>query len=261
MNVGEAISIIWKICVLAELAVAGRLLLQGLAGEYPALMTVCSVLPLKSLLLMYVYAHVTPGQADQARLITENLAPGEWILYAWVVYELFSRWTRSYKGIGRFGKLLLVVLLAASILLSAALWHSEWKALDFARNFRIYYILNRVIFGALALFVVGMWWFFRRHPVATAANVVRHTQISMVYFAGAAVGFLSFTMMGLNAVRVANLGLMVLTTVSFCAWAALLSRTGQIAPAVQRVSPEDRQRIERINQELLNLMGELTHRR
>jgi hypothetical protein len=259
--VGEAISIIWKICVLAEFVLAGRLLLQGLAGQYPALMTVCSVLPLKSLLLMYVYSHVTPGRTDPGRIITENLAPVEWILHAWLVYELFSRWTRSYKGIGRFGKILLVALLAASILVSAAIWQPEWKALDFARNFRIYYILNRVIFGALALFVVGMWWFFRRHPVAIARNIIRHTQVSILYFAGAAIGFLSFTMIGLKAVPMVNLGLLLVTTVSFCAWAALLSRAGQIVPAAQRVSAEDRQRIERINEELLGLMGELTHRR
>lgn len=261
MSVGDAISIVWKICVLAELAVAGRLLFQGLAGEYPALLTVCSVLPIKSLMLIYLYGHLTRGQSDLARSMTQDLAPVEWLLYAWVVYELFSRWTRSYKGIGRFGKILLVVLLAGSLLVSAALWQAEWKALVFARDFRIYYILNRIIFGALALFVVGMWWFFRRHPVAVPANVVRHTQISMVYLVGGAVAYLSFTMIGLKAVPVANLALLVITTLSFAAWAALLSRSGQIAPEAQRVSAEDRQRIERINQELLDLMGEFTHRR
>lgn len=257
MDLGPAISVTWKISVLLELAVAVRLLQQGLAGVYPALLTACSVLPIKSLVLMYVYAHVPAGHARQARILTENLAPVEWFLFTWVVLELFSRWTRNYKGIGRFGKLLLLALLVGAVLVSCAVWPAEWSALDFAGNFRIYYILNRVIFGALGLFVLGTWQFFQRHPVPIPVNVTRHTRISVAYFGGGALGFLLFTLFGLKYVAIANLYNLFLSVVCFAIWTFALSREGEATIAARQISLEEKKRVEQINQELLSFMGEL----
>jgi len=169
--------------------------------------------------------------------------------------SFFSRWTRNYQGIGRFGKLLLAALLTLALLISMACWPVEWKALVFAQSFRIYYILNRVVWGTLALFVIGVWLFFRNYPVATAPNVVRHTYVAVVYFAVNALCELAFTMIGLKAVAKANLVIVSATTACYCAWAILLTRKGQVLPQVQQVSVEDRVRIERLNEELLAFMG------
>ena len=156
----EAINFVWKASVAAEVLVGVRLLMQGLAGEYPALMTASCVLPVKSLLLMYFYSNA--GTRDQARDVAQQLAPIEWALYGWLVFELFSRWTRSYKGIGRFGKILMGALLLVALLVSIAFWRVEWAALVDRQNHRLYYILNRVVWGMLALFVTGFWMFFRK---------------------------------------------------------------------------------------------------
>jgi hypothetical protein len=251
--VRDAINLIWKISVGAELAVAIRLLSQGLAGEYPALLAACCILPIKSLLLIYSFFSAIPQ--DQVRQISENLAPIEWIVSAWIVFELFSRWTRSYTGIGRFGKLLLAALLGIALVVSVCIWRVEWEALVFRANFRIYYILNRVVYGTLGLFVLGTWLFFRNYPVAIAPNVVRHTYIAMVYFVGCALCQLVFTLNGRKSVPLANLAGVTITVGSFASWALLLTRKGQVAPPLQQVSPEDRERIERINEELLVFMG------
>jgi hypothetical protein len=250
----EAIALIWKISVLAELAVATRLLLQGLGGEYPALLTACCVLPIKSLLLM-ASLHSSVFQ-DQARQVARNLNPVEWIICAWVVFELFARWTRSYPGIGRFGKYLLTVLLAVASLVSLAFMHAEWQVPGFARGSQFYYILDRVVWGILALFVAGMWVFFRNYPVAIAPNVVRHTLVSMVYFAVGAFSMLIFTLNGSKVAPEINLSIVVSTMGCFCAWAVLLTRRGQVTPPVQFISKLDRDRIEKLNQELLGFMGD-----
>jgi hypothetical protein len=254
--VTEAISLIWKLSVLAELAVAARLLLQGLAGQYPALVTACCVLPVKSLLLMYSYYFYNLAvPQDQLRQLGTYLYPLDWGISAWIVFELFSRWTRSYRGIGRFGKYLLVILLAGALLVSVACWHAEWAALVFAHNFRIYYLLNRVVFGALALFTVGTWLFFRSYPVAIAPNVFRHTHIAVVYFVTSAASLLVFTLNGLRVIRTINLLIVVISAACFCAWAILMTRRGEVTPMTQRISVEDKDRIEHLNAELLAFMG------
>jgi hypothetical protein len=254
--VSEAINFIWKLSILAELAVAVRLLMQGLGGEYPALLAACCVLPVKSLLVMFSYSWA--ASHDQARSVVVNLRPIEWILSTWIVFELFSRWTRSYVGIGRFGKYLMVTLLAIALLLSVAFWHAEWQALDFRQNFRIYYILNRMVMLSLALFVVGTWMFFRNYPVAIAPNVARHTQVAGVYFVVTALSELIFTLnswKGPRVVGVINLSIVTAAAGCYSAWAILLTRKGQVSPPAQQVSLADRERIERLNEELLVFMG------
>ncbi|HEY3839625.1 MAG TPA: hypothetical protein VGL72_23805 [Bryobacteraceae bacterium] len=252
---GEAITLIWKVSVLAELAVAIRLLLQGLGGEYPALLTACIVLPMKSLLLMASLQSF--AYKDQARLVARNLNPVEWIVSALVVFELFARWTGSYEGIGRFGKYLLAGLLTGASVISLAFLHAEWQVLDFASGSQAGYIIDRVVWGILAVFVIGTWVFFRNYPVAISPNVLRHTQISMIYFAVGALSLLIFTLNGRHVAQEINLAIVMSTCGCFCAWAILLTRRGEVAPPVQVVSQIDRDRIEKLNQELLGFMGDL----
>ncbi len=248
----EAINFIWKISIGAELAVAVRLLGSGLAGEYPALFVSCCVFPCKSLLLMWLYPHVTN---QQARQISENLAPLEWICCTWIVFELFSRWTAAYPGIGRFGKILLAVLLVVAVGLSFVFWSKEWEGLDFVRSFRIYYIVHRMVYAVLGLFLLGTWLFFRNYPVAIAPNVVRHTRISLFYFLSSALAELAYTLNGPKYVAAVNLAIVSTTAISFGTWAALLTKAAQRVPEAQVVTAADRERIERLNMQFIDLLG------
>jgi hypothetical protein len=250
-----AINLIWKISVGAEFVLAFRLLVQGLAGEYPALFAGCLVFPIKSLLLMASYwSTMSPPQTRQ---IAQNLGGLDGLLGAWIVYELFSRWTANYSGIGRFGKALLVVLVLGSIGISSLTSRQEWTSLDFVSDFRIYFILHRIFYTVLGLFLLGMWLFFRNFPVAIAPNIVRHTHLAIFYFVGNALAELAYTIGGGGRVLTerSNLAIVSITALSFGAWAVLLTRRGQIRPPAQVVSSEDRARIQRINDELLGLMG------
>lgn len=247
-----AINLIWKISVATEMALAIRLLWQGLAGEYPALFTACVVLPVKSILLMLSYWSL---DVRYARQIAQNLGALDGLIGAWIVYELFSRWTTSYKGIGRFGNLLLAALVIGSVALSSVTYSQEWKALDFVTDFRIYFILHRLVFTVLGMFVAGMWLFFRCFPVAMPPNVVRHTYIAMFYFVANAAAEFLYNMIGHNFTEWTNVAIVCTTTLSFGAWAVLLNKRGEVMPPQQVVSLEDRDRVQRINDDLLDLMG------
>jgi hypothetical protein len=241
---------VWRLSVATELILAARLLLQGLAGVYPALLSGSCVFALQASLLILSVSGVrsTMGQAWK---ITE---PVVWILWCWIVLELFSKWTRSYRGIGRFGRALFGGLIFVALLASLVLYAFEWKALFFDRDFRIYYILTRIVMATLALFIFLVWLFFRNYHAAVAPNVLRHTRTTVTYFAVNALSYLMLTLIGPKVVPLVNLLIVLAATGCFSAWAVFLTRKGEEREAIPLMEPEEIARIERVNQELLGLM-------
>jgi hypothetical protein len=177
-----------------------------------------------------------------------------WVAWSWIVLELFSKWTRSYPGIGRFGRLLFGALISAALVISLVSWPLEWKALVVAHDVRIYFILNRVLMVALALFIVSIWLFFRNYPAPVAPNVVRHTCIAVIFFATNALSWLALTLGGLRMGALLNLTIVLAAFTCFSAWALLLTRKGEERAAIPILASEEVARIERVNQELLGLM-------
>jgi hypothetical protein len=247
--VREAIIIIWRLSVLAELILAARLLLQGLGGVYPALLTASCVFAFRSSLLILSVTHSRP-----MREVWKVTQPVDLLLCCWIVFELFSKWTRSYPGIGRFGRFLLGALILVAVLISLVWCPFEWKSLVFDDALRIYYILDRVVSLALAVFMLSVWLFFRNYPAAVAPNVVRHTHVTVIYFAISGLNVLAFTLNGLKVGALVNLSIVAVTVGCFGAWAFLLTRKGEDRASLPTVSPEDAIRIEKVNQELLILM-------
>jgi len=250
--VHEAINFIWRLSVATELILAVRLLMQGLGGVYPALLTGSCVFAVQASLLILSLSqphnHTVMGGVWK---ITEPLI---WVLWSWIVLELFSKWTGSYRGIGRFGRFLFVVLILVALMLSLVAWPLEWKSLVIAHDFRIYYILNRVLMATLALFTFSVWLFFRNYPVPVAPNVVRHTHITATYLGITALSWLVLTLSGLKMTALANLSIVAIASMCFSAWAILLTRKGEERESIPVMPPEDVARIERVNEELLGLM-------
>lgn len=248
----EAINIIWRLSVAAELILAARLLLQGLGGVYPSLLTGGCVFALRSsLLILSVHHSYSRSTMGDAWKLTEPLV---WLAWSWIVLELFSKWTGSYRGIGRFGRFLFGAFVSIALLVSLILFPFEWKALFFAHDFRIYYILTRVLMATLALFTFMVWLFFRNYPAAVAPNVVRHTHITAAYFAVNALSYLALTLNGPKMVAEVNLAIVAVSAGCFSAWAILLTRKGEERESMPAIQPEDMARIERVNRELLGLM-------
>jgi hypothetical protein len=250
--VREAINIIWRLSVASELILAARLLLQGLGSVYPALVTGSCIFALQaSLLILSVHHSYSRSPMGDVWKISEPLVG---LLWSWIVLELFSKWTKSYPGIGRFGRYLFVALVAIALMVSLICWPFEWKALVVAHDFRIYFILNRVLLATLALFMFLVWLFFRNYPAPVAPNVARHTHITTIYLAVTALSWLAITLSGLKIVAVANLSLVVAAVGCFSAWAILLTRAGEERESIPVMPAEDIARIERVNRELLGLM-------
>jgi hypothetical protein len=250
--VRDAINIIWRLSVAMELILAARLVLQGLGRIYSALLVGVCVFALRSSLLIISTHHAyTRSTTEWVWKVTEPLV---WLLWVWIAFELFVKWARSYPGIGRFGRYLFSALIAVALLVSLIWWPYEWKALVTAGNFRIYYILNRVLIAALALFTVLVWLFFRNYPTGVAPNVIRHTRITVIYLTATALIQMAFTLSGAKLMAVSNISLVAVAAGSFAAWALLLTRKGESKESLPKLAPEEILRIERVNEELLVLM-------
>jgi len=234
---------------------AARLLLQGLGGVYPALVAgSCAFALQQTMLILSVHHAFSRSRMQIAWKLTEPLA---WLFWAWIVLELFSKWTRSYRGIGRFGRYLFVALIAVALLVSLAAWPFEWKALVSKGDFRIYYIIHRVLMATFAVFTFLVWLFFRNYPTPVAPNVVRHTAVLLSYLAVSSLSILADTLSGTTLTAPVNLLLVTVSAGSFSAWAILLTRKGEAKESIPFIPPEEIEKIERINRELLILMKKL----
>jgi hypothetical protein len=248
----DAINIVWRLSVATELILAVRLLWQGLGGVYPALtIASCGFALQASLLMLSRYLAHPKAAYFVAEKVTDPIV---WVLWLWIVLELFSKWTRCYRGIGRFGQFFLGTLIFIALLISLISWPIEWKALVLYHDTRIYYMLTRVFMATLALFTLSVWLFFRNYPAPVPPNVVRHTHVTTIYLASMALSWLAFN---LHQVAWGNLSIVVLAVGSFSAWAILLTRKGEEMESIPAMSADDIARIERVNGELLGLMKNL----
>lgn len=231
---------------------AVRLVTQGLGGIYPALLAGSCVFAFRSsLLILSVHHSHSQSTMEWIWKLTEPLV---WFVWGWIVFELFAKWTRSYQGIGRFGRYLFSTLVAVALLVSLICWPFEWRALVFTHDFRIYYIVNRVLMATFTIFTLLVWLFFRNYPAAVAPNVVRHSQITTIYLAVTSLSQLAFTLNGMPVNAVVNLSLVLASVGSFAAWAVLLTRAGEQRDLLPALAPEEILKIERVNRELLVLM-------
>lgn len=251
----EAIQIVWKISVLTELALAIRLFAAGLAGTYPALQTASIAFAVKSAILIALYAHAYPR--PQMREVSTDLGILEALVVAWIVYEIFSSWTKRYRGIGAFGKTIFLFVLLSSFGLSLLTWGAEIDNSSYAGVFRYYYVGHRVVLTVCALFLIGMRLFFRTYPALVPPNVQRYTNVALFYFGTNALAELIFTLTRTTYVTGVNLAIVSATTVSFAAWALLLDRVGGTEPVREGISTGRFLKTEQLNDELLGVMDRL----
>jgi hypothetical protein len=248
--VGEAINVVWRLAVVTELILAVRLLWQGLGGVYPALLVGSCLFAVRSSLLILSVSDLRSAMGQTWKM-TEPLV---WIAWAWIVLELFSKWTSSYQGIGRFGKYLFGATISIALLVSVFLSRLEWEKLFFKHDFQIYYVLTRILMATLAIFIVLIWLFFRHFPESVAPNMVLHTRITAVYFVVNALSYLTLTLGGQKLVGQANLAIVLAAFLCFSGWAVFLTRKGEIRGILPQMGKEEAARIARVNQELLGLM-------
>jgi hypothetical protein len=247
------IKVIWQLAIAAQLVLAVRLAQQRLVGVYQALFGQSCLFAAQNVLLMLSIS----DNRSTMRATWQVTEPIVWLCWVWLVLDLFSKWSRSYKGIGRFGRYLFVALVSAAFLVSLIGWPYEWRALVTTGDNRVYLIFNRILFATLALFTVSVWVFFHNYPTPVTKNLVRHTYITIAYLCSLAFGNWAFTLSGTRLTLFVNVSIVLSAALCFGAWAVLLTRKGEARESIPYMDPNEIEKIVRLNRELLILMREL----
>lgn len=168
-----------------------------------------------------------------------------WILYAYVVCEIFGRLFGHYPGIARTGQR--VIAISMILALSASIATAD---LDFGNNLSSTGVLiatigERVVSVAIIGYLILILVFLRWMPVPVPENTVRHTVIFFFYFVASALILHFWNRVARQTDReMVNTLLAGASTVCYAAWAWFLRAEGEYTvPAHNRPPTPDAERI------------------
>jgi hypothetical protein len=119
------------------------------------------------------------------------------------------------------------VLLLAGVGLTAVSSRHDYGVLAWAGTLRGIYALRRGIQISLAIFIVGVAWFFRKyHPVKMPPNLIAHTRVTGFLFVATAIRTAAFNSQSVNT-EVIQIAMLAIRSACFLAWAICLSSAGE----------------------------------
>lgn len=155
--------------------------------------------------------------------------PVLWLSYILVVYELYSLVLKQYQGISSVGRRFFFVGVAISSVVASVLVMATTTTALGGRQRMVYpYVLvERSIFGALAIFLflllVLVTWF----PVPLSRNLLIHATVYTAYFFINNVFLMIYQLAGKNVAALTNDVRLLTALVCYGSWVFLLSRSGE----------------------------------
>jgi hypothetical protein len=152
------------------------------------------------------------------------------VLVSKVVLEIFGQWTRSFPGIGAFGRRLVILILVIATAVAITILPVGWPNTTQVVMLKVALVANRSTnmgFGLFLLLTLGFFWKFGG-PVAP--NLKRHTWAMAVYVAATSA---SYFIVGQWA-KVGNELLPAVTDAALLFWIFALSGAGERQPETAR---------------------------
>jgi hypothetical protein len=187
-------------------------------------------------------------------MVTELIAD---VVLAMAMYEWFQLLAEHYPGIKMAGTWFLHVGLGISFLLCLTTLGRDWQMMDWENpSLPMVLLVKRVVVGVLGVFVVLVFAAFLLYRVRVRPNVIWHGLLLMSYlwlqsilsivdgWSGLAKGKVDTT----NEIRA------VATVFVYSGWFLLMTRRGETVEFADRLSDDERLQLDRINEELLNLV-------
>jgi hypothetical protein len=239
----ELILWLWRISTGLEVALCIRLAASGLWGSYPYFFAYIAALATESMLLMLV-----GGNRDlyrQVWLITRTVLFAVEIA---AVLEIFNRWSNSFRGIGKFGKQLLLVLLALATGLCLSTVPINWSTSGWVLATYLMTVANRAVHAGLAAFLILMLGFYSKFGGPVARNLKRHTWAMTAFVVANALGY--FLVASKNY-GTGNTLMQAIATGVLVFWILALRSSGEAPPETPR-DPEAWAEAEAFNRQLID---------
>ena len=243
----DLLHLLWYGNIGAQLVVLGRLLFLRLIRQFRWFALYLALSTLQGLLL----------RLGANRTETEAY----WLLWAWtdpvvllflifVVGEAYALITQSFLGLGPLGRWFLIISISASVAVCAAIAIVDAPvAKPQATYLHLLFVIKRCVGSILAGFLICAAAMFFRFKEPVKRNVIVHCRILTGYCMAIATGYFAANVGGTRD----PFSEFVLGACTACLllWTVLLSRGGEELPPAPPISPEDRDRVRRWNDDVL----------
>jgi len=238
----ELILWLWRVSTGLEVVLFIRLAATGLWRIYPCFFAYIAALATESTILLSL---------DQSTRIYYKV----WVLTRAIlmavetaaVLEIFSRWSDSFHGIGKFGKQLLLVLVVIATGLCLSTVPINWSTKGW--NFAIFLMLvvNRAVHAGLAAFLILMLGFYMKFGGPVARNLKLHTWAMTAFGVANA---LSYFLLTSKKVSVGQYAMQAVSAGTLIFWIVTLRSSGENPPETPK-NPEAWAEAEAMNRQLM----------
>jgi hypothetical protein len=249
----EVILWLWRISTGLEVVLCIRLAASGLWRSYPYFFAYIAALATESTILILL---------DQS----ESFIRKVWVVTRTIllvvetaaVLEIFNRWSDSFHGIGRFGKQLLLVLvaLATGVCLSTVpidrTVPRDWILPLYATT-----VANRAVQTGLGAFLILMLVFYTKFGGPVARNLKRHTWAMTTFVVANALGYF---LLASNKFAMGNTLLPAISMGTLIFWIVTLRNSGEVPPETPK-NPQAWAEAEAMNRQLMEFASSVKQTR
>jgi len=172
--------------------------------------------------------------------------PISWLLYVFVVLEIYSLAFKEHPGIASLSRWVLSAALLAAIGISALTLGADLSkpALSF-KLLVLYSVIERGVVSSLLLFLLLITAFLVFFPLPVRRNLAIHTTIFSAYFLSTALALFTRNVAGYQTSRIISTVLLGIDIICFTLWIFLLKQAGEtiVQPIRRRWHPDDEARM------------------
>ena len=241
----ELILWLWKVSTGLEVVLLMRLAASGLWRSYPFFFAYIAALALESVLLILVDGNSNKDLYRHVWLTSRTVLLA---VATAAVLEIFNRWSDSFRGIGIFGKQLLLVLLALSTGLCLSTVPINWLTRGWVLATYLMTVANRALQAGLAAFLILMLGFYSKFGGPVPRNLNRHTWAMTAFVLATA---LSYFLVASKYYMMGNTLLQSVSTGTLIFWIVALRKSGELPPETPG-NPDEWAEVEAFNRQLID---------
>lgn len=223
--------LLWIVTILAGILTVARLYRLQLHRVYRVFWIYLAVRTARSALL-YLFFSDRPSAYSWAWVLTQ---PFIWVLYIFIVLELFSLIFKEFPGIYTLSRWVLAGGLTLGVALSAAsLTATSGPASAKYPVLRYYTLVERGVESSLLIFLLILMAFLAWYPVPLRRNTLAHSMVYCVFFISSTAVLLVRNMVGAEVYAMVSTGVLAISAVCALAWLVLFTREGEMRKASLR---------------------------
>ena len=239
----EVILWLWRISTGLEVVLCIRLAVSGLWRSYPYFFAYLAALATESAILMSL---------DQGKVVYRKV----WVVTRTIllvvetaaVLEIFNSWSDSFRGIGKFGKQLLLVLVVIATGLCLSTVPINWSTSVLLFAIFLMFVVNRAVHAGLAAFLILMLGFYTKFGGPVTRNLKRHTWAMTAFVVANAVSYFLLTSKNYG---MGNMLMQAISTGTLIYWIVALRSSGEVPPETPK-NPEAWAEAEAMNRQLMD---------